>query len=191
MSKTKTNNTPMNFFKNKKNRTITIIVAVLVSVLSLGAVAGATGILKFDKDVAADKLLPSINPDNFYSNVELALESMNDGEGVTVEVTERTGAITLDGKAEDDLTYVIGTVELDEGTYTITALEGASKNTVYVTATVGDVDTNFDFTGNTLEIESDNTVVTLTIHIKVGTELNNVKVLPTIVEGEEAGKFYK
>lgn len=191
MSKTKTNNTPMNFFKNKKNRAITIIVAVLVSVLSLGAIAGATGILKFDKDVAADKLLPSINPDNFYSHVELALESMNDGEGVTVEVTERTGAITLDGKAEDDLTYVIGTVELDEGTYTITALEGASKNTVYVTATVGDVDTNFDFTGNTLEIESDNTVVTLTIHIKVGTELNNVKVLPTIVEGEEAGKFYK
>ena len=176
----------------KKAQIFKIIAIALASILCIGAIAGGMGILKVDKDTAADKLLPSVHPDNMYANVDLALESMNDGQGVTVEVTERTGAITLDGKAEDDLTYVIGTVELDEGTYTITALEGASKNTVYVTATVGDVDTNFDFTGNELEIMSDNTAVTLTIHIKVGTELNNVKVLPVIADAElEDVSFYK
>ncbi len=192
MSKTKTtNNTPMNFFKNKKNRVITIIAAVLVSVLSLGAIGGATGILKFDKDTAADKLLPGVHPDNFYASAEITLESGNDGNGVTVDVNERTGVVTLDGKAEADLTYVVGTVVLNEGTYTFTALENASKNTVCVKATVYDVDHYFDFTGNTFEIEADETEVTITICVKAGTELNNVKVLPTIVEGEEAGKFYK
>ena len=168
-----------------------LIAGILAFILCLGAIAGGMGILKVDKDAAADKLLPKVNPDNYYSAAEIVLTTQNDGNGVSVEVNERTGAIVLNGKAEDDLTYLVGTVTLNEGTYTFTAIDEASKNTVYVKATINEVDHYFDFTGNTFDIAADETEVTISICVKIGTELDNVKVLPTIVEGEESGKFYK
>ena len=175
----------------KKVTPLVIIVMIMAIVLLFGAVAAGMGILVVDKDTAADKLLPKVNEANYYSSADVTLKTQNDGNGISINVNERTGAIELDGKAEDDLTYVIGTVTLNEGTYTFTAIENASKNTVYVKATVNGVDHYFDFTGNTFDIAADETDVTLTLCVKVGTELNNVKVLPTIVEGEESGKFYE
>ena len=176
----------------KKLKVVGMIAGIMAAVLLLGAVAGGFGILKLDKDKAKDVLLPAINPDNYYSKATVTLEDMNDGNGVVVKVDERTGAVTLDGKAETDLTYEIGTVKLDAAKeYTGTAIKGGSKASVYVAATYGETSVNFDFVGNTFEIAEDETVVTLTIHISEGTELDNLKVLPTIVKGDEAGSFYE
>ena len=176
----------------KKLKIVGWIAGIMAVVLCLGAIAGGMGILKLDKEAAKDKLLPKVNPDNYYSTAAISIEDMNDGNGITVEVEERTGAITLDGTAEEDLTYTIGTVTLDAGEYVLTAVDGASKNTVYVSATANGNSTNFDFRpGNTLVVEADDTVVTLTIHITYGTKLNNVKVLPCISGGDEPVSFYK
>ena len=180
------------FSSNKKTKIWKVIALALASVLCIGAIAGGMGILKLDKETAKDKLFPKINSDNLYSEAVISLESMNDGNGVEVEVDERTGAIVLDGTAEEDLDYVIGTVKLDKGEYILTAVDGASKNTIYVSATAGESSTNFDFRpGNTLTVDADDTVVTLTMHITYGTKLNNVKVLPCISGGDEPVSFYK
>ena len=176
----------------KKNKILLWDCGIMAAVLCIGAIGAGMGIFKLDKEAAKDKLLPKVNPENLYSEATISLESMNDGNGVEVEVDERTGAITLDGTAEEDLNYVIGTVKLDKGEYILTAVDGASKNTIYVSATAGESTTNFDFRpGNTLTVEADETVVTLTIHITYGTKLNNVKVLPCISGGDEPVSFYK
>ena len=176
----------------KKLKIVGVIAGIMAAILALGAVAGGFGILKVDKDKAKDVLLPAVNSDNYYAEATVTLEDMNDGNGVVVKVDERTGAITLDGKAETDLTYEIGTVKLDAAKeYTGTAIKGGSKASVYVAATYGEESINFDFVGNTFEIAEDETVVTLTIHIAEGTNLDNLKVLPTIVKGDKAGSFYE
>ena len=178
-------------FKTKKTKIWKIVAIALASVLCIGAIAGGMGILKLDKETAKDKLLPKINPDNLYSNVEMALTDGNDGNGIVIEVDKRTGAITLDGTAEEDLTYTIGTVKLNAGEYYLTAVDGASQKTVYVSATAGEKTTNFDFTpNNVFTVDADETTLTLTINVAYGTKLDNVKILPCIAV-EEGVSFYK
>ena len=176
----------------RKNKWLTVIAAVFGIVTVLGVVAGGMGILNIDKDKAEETFLPSISESNYYSTAEVTIKDMNDGNGVKVTVNDKTGAITLNGKAEESLTYNVGTVELDKGEYTLTAINVASKNTVYLTATSGETTYNFDFVpGNTIEIDADGTVFTLKLHIAEGADLSNVKVLPTIVSGDTAGDFYR
>lgn len=136
--------------------------------------------------------MPTVNPDNLYSTVDLEIVDSNTGYGIAVNVDETTGAIELDGTATDDLDYVVGTVTLNKGTYTLTSSNKTSKAGVYVTATSGDSETFFDFTPyNVIEVTADNTVYTITIHINEGTTLNHVDILPVIASGEDTVSFYE
>ena len=173
------------------------IVLVLVSTLVIGIIGNVTnGFQDFDKETIEENMSPKVNEDNLYTAANCSLVDTNDGNGVVISVDEKTGALSLDGKntSTDILTYEIGKVTLNRGTYTMTAISGASRQGAYVTASVAGDSTAkyFDFTpGNTIEITSDSVEVTLTLHIAFGAAFANKAVLPVIVPGEESGQFYK
>ena len=175
-----------------KKSTISAICAVLVAVLALGAISFGTGLIKIDEDKAYETFGQKPNEANVYTVECMTLKNSNDGRGITVDVDDRTGAIKLNGKATEDIAYTVGKVNLKEGTYTLTAIDGAAKNSVYVTVDINGTAYSFDFTpGNTITVNGDFTDCTITLHIVEGAELRNVSVLPTIVEGDEAQNFYK
>ena len=172
-----------------KKSTIRIICIILGVVILGGVIAFSTGLFKVDEDRTDEVFGKKLNEDNLYTVECKTLEDSNDGYGVIIDVDEKKGGIKLDGTASKDMTFVVGKVALKEGTYTLTACEQASMNGIYVTASYASVTHNFDFTPNQMTLEND-TEVTITIHIAEGTKLNNVWVLPVIVEGTEAGSYY-
>ena len=170
------------------------VLMFLVTILLVGFLGNVTnGFQDFDKDTIIENTSKKVNPDNLYTVECVELVDKNDGSGIVVDVNEKNGAIVLNGTASEDTTYVVGNITLDKGTYTLSAIKGASRSTVYMTATVGaNSPYYFDFTpGNTIEISEDDTSVELKIVIAKDCELDNVQVLPVIVSGDEIGDFYK
>lgn len=173
-----------------KKSTLRIIAIILGVTLVFGAIGFATGLFSVDEDKQDDYFGRKVNEDNFYTIECLELVDSNDGDGITVDVDEKKGGVKLNGVANVDLTYDVGTVTLPAGTYTLTACDSASNAGIYVTATAGSTEYKFDFTpANTITL-AEETTLTITIHIAEETELHNVWVLPVIVEGDEAGEYY-
>ena len=177
-----------------RKSTLRIICLVLAVVVGCGALAYGTGLLKLDEDKAYENFGKKVNENNLYTVSCMTLTDRNDGSGIIVNVDERTGAITLDGKYNGDgaMDISVGSVDLKAGTYTLTACDRASLAGIYVTITANGIPYEFDFTpGNTVDITGDFTNCEIKIHVAEGTELNNVKILPVIVPGDEAESFYK
>ena len=175
-----------------RKSTLRTICAILAVCLVGGAIGFGSGLLKVDEDKNYEIFGQKPNENNVYTVECMTLVDSNDGRGVTIDVDERTGAIKLNGTASDNITKEIGKVDLKAGTYTLTAVKGASMNGVYVTLKAGSTVYNFDFTpGNTFTVSSDLTGCAITLNIKEGAELNYVNVLPVIVSGDEAESFYK
>lgn len=173
----------------KKTTRTTIIICLLMG-LALGAVGWlTTGFSDFSKEAISDKFDKPVNEDNLYTAECMTLKDTNDGSGIIIKTNE-DGSFKVEGIASSAATYEIGTVILNKGTYTLTAVSGGSKNTVYVSAEIGSITVNADFTGNTFEIAADNTEVTLVLNVAADTEVNKT-VYPVIVPGTESGKFYK
>ena len=174
-----------------KSSTVKIICIILVPVLLCGFLGWLTGgFQNFDSESVGDKFAPEVNDKNLYTAECMTLKDRNAGDGIVVTVND-DGSFKVKGTASEDITFEIGEVTLNEGTYTLTALKGASKASAYVKC-VSDagLDVYADFTGNTFTVNTDNTVVTLGFAISEGTEIN-ATVYPVIVAGEEAGDFYK
>ena len=169
-----------------------IIIGVLCCVLLCGFIGWMTsGFTAFDKDSMADRFSPSVNESNFYNAECVTLKSGNSGDGVTVTVND-DGSVKVKGKNEnktDSLEYTIGTVTLEAGTYTFTALDGASKNGSLVVAIDGETEYCADFGENTFTLDSETELV-IKLVIKPDVEINST-VYPVIVEGDEPGDFYK
>ena len=168
-----------------------IIIALLCGVLLCGFLGWmTTGFTDFSKDGVSDRFSPSVNEKNLYSSESCTLKSGNSGDGIVITVND-DGSIKVKGKNEsktDSLEYTIGSVELKAGTYTFTALEGASKNSALVVAIGGDTELYADFGDNTFTLEAD---TTLTIKLVIKPEIEiNATVLPVIVAGKEAADFY-
>ena len=176
--------------KKSTKKTLIIVVIAMAATMLLGF--ATSGFTNWNKDDMKAQFEKQVNPDNFYT-VECLTDNLkaNDGNGVYFEIDEETGAIVADGVAQDDYEVEFATVKLNKGKYTITAIEDASYASIYVDGKIGDTQVKVDFTGNTFDVAGDNTTLTLTLHIVKGTKLNNVKILPVIVSGEEAGDFYK
>ena len=124
---------------------------------------------------------------NLYKSENVTLVSMNDGNGLVFTVND-DGSVKVKGTAMAPYEKVIGKVILNKGTYTFTALEGASLHTAYVTANTSPV-TYADFGNNTIEITEDNTEVEITLNVLEGAELD-VTIYPVIVSGDKAGNYY-
>ena len=167
-----------------------IIIGVLAACLLMGAVGWlSSGFTDFTKDGISSKFEPTLNADNLYSAECVVLESGNSGDGVSITVNDN-GSIKVKGKNESEtevLEYTIGTITLDAGTYTFTALEGASKNTALVVAVNGENEYCADFGANTFTLESVTELV-IKLVIKPETEIN-ATVYPVIVPVEEAADF--
>ena len=174
-----------------KRKTWRLIAIILCSVICLGCIAGGMGLIKVDDDKVEETFARKVNENNLYTVDCCELEDTNDGSGIVIDVDERTGAITVSGTADESAEYVVGTVVLDKGTYTFTAVKGGTISTIYMTATNGSEVIKADFTGNQIVIETDGTEVVLTLHIAGEKEFNNKDVLPVIVPGEKSGDFWK
>ena len=175
--------------KKTTKRTILICSIFMAAVMLLGFVTA--GFQQWSIDEMKDNASRKVNPDNYYTIECVELVDSNTGDGIEVDVNEKNGAIRLNGTADVDMTLELGSVTLDAGEYTLTAIDGASNATIYMTATVGSTVYKFDFTpNNTITITSDNTVVELSIIIKQDAKLHNVQVLPVIVEGKESASYW-
>ncbi len=132
-----------------------------------------------------------LNEDNLYTVECMTLEDDKDGK-LKIDVNEKTGAIILDGKSGDeDETYEIGKIDLEAGTYTLTAIEGASLEKVYVTITANQTEYKFDIKGeNTITLDADAEDCVITLHVMAEVEFEDLEILPVIVEGDEAADFY-
>lgn len=175
-----------------RKSTIKLIAIILGVVLCLGAVGFGVGLIKLDEDKQDEMFGKKVNENNIYTVECMTLTDMNDGNGVTIDVDEKRGGILLNGTATKDMEFTVGTVSLKEGVqYTFTALESAGRSTIYVVLDTGTEDIYSDFTpSNTFDQVVDTDSALIIINIKEGTELDNVWVLPVIVEGDTAESFY-
>ena len=167
-------------------KTLKSIAIILAIVTALGAVGFVSGLVVIDQDKSDEYFTRKVNEDNLYQTATITLVDSNNGKGVSVDVNEKNGVITLNGNASEDMEFTIGTVTLEAGEYTLTAIKNGGLNTVYVDA--GNV--HFDFTpGNVLK-PSETTSYTLKIYIKEGTELNNLTIMPIIAAGTESIDYF-
>ena len=188
--------------RKTKKTLIRAVAALLGFVLVVGAVSfigkKTNG---FADDITIDALTKrDLNPDNLYTADQLLFEAngkQKTGAGLTIAVND-DGSFVLDGKCSATETELIpfATVDLEEGTYTLTSGAATSKYgaSLYLTPTTGATEDNtipFDFGG------VNGTVDTITagkyyimLSVAPETELDDVHFYPVIVKGDEAGEFY-
>ena len=159
-----------------------VLILLLVSLVGFGLIINWTnGLQEFD-------MSRPLNEDNLYSADLLELKSGNPGDGVAFNVNDN-GSFKVKGKADANVSYKIADITLDQGTYTITALEGASKGGACVEIDMLGSTYHADFTDNTIIVVEDDTTITLTLKISEGTEIN-ATIYPVIVEGNEAADYF-
>ena len=168
---------------------IKIIALILVAVLGICAVAAGINVLT-RKPNEENYVYMLFDSDSSY-----AQKSGNDGNGITWTVKD-DGSIVADGKATKNTYFDIGTINLPKGTYTFTANEDVDRNEFYVVAC--DVATGTEYWYSDITNSTNGMTQTFVgekiynyrIVVLEGTELNNVKFLPCIVEGDTAGDYY-
>lgn len=188
--------------RKTKKTLIRAVAALLGFVLVVGALSfigkKTNG---FADDITIDALTKrDLNPDNLYTADLLLFETnfkQNTGIGFTIEPNE-DGSFVLDGKCSstETETFPLATVDLEEGTYTLTSGAATSMYGVslYLEPTTGPAEDGmipFDFGG------VNGTVDTITagkyyivLSVAPETELDDVHFYPVIVKGDEAGEFY-
>ena len=171
--------------KSQKKTMIITLAVTLILFIGFGMISSMTqGFTDFEIE-------PTVNESNFYADIELDIVDRHDPKGLKVSVEEETGAFTLNGKPTEAINYTVGTIVLNKGEYKLEALDNASHAGVYLTATANGKTVDFDFTpDNVLTIASDNTEVTIEVHVAKDVQLNSVKVLPVIYTGNESVDFY-
>lgn len=195
-----------NFIKN--NPIIFSIICILLTVALCAGVSVLTdGFNNWDvKEIFARDL----NEDNLLYGKYDDIDVINHPDGVTFK--NDRGVIEIDGKTSDkegatDVEFVFATVELDAGTYSYTCFDKPTLSSYYSYVRYEDSKgvthiAYSDFTNS--NIVRDNVTIdgytTFTIDEKVecefvivvcsDTEMNNVKALPCIVDGETEGSFY-
>lgn len=175
-----------------KSGFITGLIIFAIVIMFVGFMTA--GFSEWTSDDISDNLSAKVNTNNLYNVDECELKDASYTCGITLDVDEKTGALVIDGTATSDKDITVATIELDEGTYNLTAVKGANMNKIYMTAEIGATVEYFDFTeddANVINISSDNTSVVLKLHIANEAEFNNFKVLPVVVPGEDAESFYK
>lgn len=168
-------------------KTLKSIAIILAIVTALGAVGFVSGLVVIDQDKSDEYFARKVNEDNLYQSATVTLVDSNDGRGISVDVNEKNGVITLNGNASEDITLTVGTVTLEAGEYTLTAIKNGGLNSIYMSA--GAV--NFDFTPDNVLKPTSTTTYTLTIVIKEGTELKNLAVMPIIASGTESVEYFQ
>ena len=194
------------FFKKRWVRNVLLILA---------AVAACAFTFKltdgFENWNPQDIATLDLNEDNLF------FDQIEDGDifdNLQVEAKAENGAITLNGEIADSSATTIdlsdsidlGTITLQPGTYTFTCFKNPAYKSHYAVGTYTIAGTTYtwyaDFEnapnnaagaanllGRTITLD-ETVTVNFEIRLVEGAKLNNVKAMPVIVEGEEAGNFY-
>ena len=173
---------------SSKVKRIVIIVAIcLAAALVIGLLI--VGIRALTRHPNEDNIIYQI-----YDSDSSYTDKAGKGDAGIEWKIKKDGSIVADGEATANTSFEIGTVTLPAGTYTFTANDDTDRNEYYVVGTVGGVEVwysdrvNSEF-GRTHTFGSD-TAVTFKIVVLEGTEMNNVKFLPCVVEGKVSGEYY-
>ena len=162
--------------------------AIIMAVSFIGKITGG-----FTKDWE-DVTILERNPDNELTGKYGWKDDVyNVGDGYKL-TARKDGSIIINGKytgSNGKAEIPLETVTLQAGTYTISGAPNGGNATYYLKATVGDTDyiANFGAEGGTFTTNGGQVTVTLVLFGDY--DFSNVKIQPVIVEGSEAGDFYK
>ena len=190
----------MKRFYRRHRKVINVIAIVLVTALVMGIIATSTSLIS----KVSNSNIGGFRERNDDNLVDVSKYEDLDGtkkDGISIEVSE-DGVITLDGTARKDTSISLGS-------HTIHA-ESSSEHWAYISGCLdGSLDTYYiegscSATPTKLYQLNDNTNVyyhnsssggndgmTLSIIIKDGTDLNNVKIYPAIFEEADSTYFNK
>ena len=182
--------------KNRAPRIGGVKVWVVLLIVAL-AVGLTCGIFKLTDNLSKGVTDLIYNQDNLVRTLEeYEGDAGNAGNGLTWTVYDNK-SIRLEGKISSDeekVEWVLGDITIEEdGTYTLSGVDGASLSTVYLQGSYTDEDGNAQtFYGDistscTVEL-TEGTVVNLKIVAYANVEYDKV-IRPTLVLGDEAGKF--
>jgi len=209
MSKRRNNNSIQKFFRKP---IVMMTCVALVVVLVFGALGTITnGFSDWSGETMKDGLSTlHINQKNLFYDV---IEDGEIADSSNVEAEAKNGIITLSADiADTDENAVtpaeniaITTLKLSKGTYTLTAYDDADWKTCYVVGTYNLNGTTHTWYADyktvpsklasetaharTLELTED-VEVTFSIRVCEGAELEDVKIAPVLVEGEDEGNYY-
>lgn len=188
MSKRSRRQSKDNYKKKRTLRTIAICaLLVIVSTISLSVVGFASDGFQ-NKDVMTwlDK---EVNEKNLIKAENYQIEDeQDDGKGIKARVNE-DGVIKLSGKATSDNSFVVCTVELAPGEYTISGVKSTDNYGLQVTG-ADNLIAKAGTSSDTFTIETAQTV-TVSIYVTEDTWLFNKKITPVLVSGADAGDFYE
>ena len=196
----------MKRFIRKNKKTLTIIGVILATTLIVGIVAASTNIIGKISNTNIGGFR-EVNEDNLL-NVEMYEDLEKKYDGVDVDV-DKDGVITLDGKAKSDQKIRLGTFnfkhpDFDNGDpsalslkvefYLKGAIDGAS-DTYYLlledsSGAVQAINLNSNAPGVAIaSIGAPECDFTVSLVIKKGADLNNVKIYPGVYT-EAGANFY-
>lgn len=209
MSKRRNNNSVNKFFRKP---IVMMTCVALVVVLLCGALGTITnGFSDWSGETMKDGLSTlHINQKNLFYDV-IEDKTILDNNNVTAEA--KNGIITLKADIVDTdesattvaETITFAKIELKKGEYTLSAMKNADWKTCYVVGTynlngtthtwyadyesISGFNTAETAHARTLELAED-VEVTFSIRVCEGAELEDVKIAPVLVEGEDVGNYY-
>ncbi len=180
----------------KEHRWLTIVLAILVTALTVGLLGAATnGFAKISGSSFGG--LRKVNENNLITIEDYEDLDVSRVNGIKILVAE-DGTISLSGEAEDDTSIVLKTfganhdmvTDPDDDGYTLSGITDGSLSTVYLQVAQSEnvlarsTKYGANFTAEAIA------EVTVTIEIVKGTELNGFKITPVVVPGSTAESFY-
>ena len=157
---------------------IFLLVAILGGLTASFAMTAANG---FDRE---------LNPENIIDVDKYTVkDGDSSGKGIKVSVND-DGVIKLNGEASENDEYTVTTLSLAAGTYTISGYDSNSKGVTLKAVYNGTITAISGTTYATFTLETE-TSVSIVITIAEDYYCFNTTIKPVLVEGDEAGDFYK
>ena len=186
MSKRSRRNSKENFKKKRTIRSIALIALMaIVCTISVSVVGFASG--GFQNSDVSSWVNRDVNEENLIKAENYVIkDEQDDGKGIKARVSDN-GVIKLSGKATSDNSFVVTTVTLAPGTYTI---GGMSSGDSYGLKVVGpNLDAKAGTSSSTFTIETAQTV-SVVIYVAQDTVLFNKTIKPVLVTGTQPGNFF-
>lgn len=183
---------------SRKTKKILVCVAAFMAlVFTVALLSKATA--GFDNLFRPDEWsLKEVNEDNLYQKLAVNAAVKNgivaDGaDGVMIELDD-DNRIKIDGTAEQDVTYALGTVTLPAGSYVFDSdINNGSKGSVYMSLMNGEAVVAEGYRGEVAFVLSTECTLTVTITVKAETDVN--KTLEPIIcvgtTGDDLISFWK
>ena len=171
-------------FKKKKQKSLAMKIVAAIFVLAL-----IGGIITF---AFSNGFLRDRNEENLIS-LEGYIVDQKDLYGIELDVKD-DGAIKIKGDTKENVDFLIQSVELEAGTYTLSGIEDPNLGIITLNARYGNG--GVAYAGDTSATFTLSEKTTVSIYLSVveseeGISYVNRTIRPCLVEGQTAGDFYK